>query len=161
MYTIIVKMILINNYMIEFKKVCENFNLVFNNAREPIREIFLNAHLEIVRDSSQGASFEEVLSALQQRVWIDSTNASEELDIEKNIKRIWCQTKIIYQDSLSETPRSLQTLYQESIFEGVFFNSSKLHDYASKIANNCETLFIYKCISSIKKNLSQPQKELS
>lgn len=146
--------------MIEFKKVCENFNLAFNNARQPTREIFLNTHLEIVRDPSQEASFEEILSALQQRIWIDSTHATEELDIEKNIKRIWCQTKFIYQESLSETPRSLQTLYQQSVFEKVFFNSSKLHEYASKIISNCEALSIYKCISSIKKNLSQPTREL-
>lgn len=146
--------------MIEFKKVCENFNLVFNNARQPTREIFLNTHLEIVRDPSQGASFEEILSALQQRVWIDSTHATEELDIEKNMKRIWCQTKFIYQESLSKTPRSLETLYQQSIFERVFFNSSKLHEYTSKIVSNCENLSIYKCLFSIKKKLSQAKKEL-
>lgn len=139
--------------MIDFKTVCGNFNIIFNNKIKSNENLFLNADFNIINNVLEKASLKDIISSLQNRKWTGSTE-------EESIKRIWIQTKVIYSEEFNQNIKDIQDFYQKSIIEGSFCDLSKLNEYASIIKEKCELLLISKGISSVKKYLDQPSQEL-
>lgn len=138
--------------MIEFKTVCENFNTVFINSKKSNQTLFLNASLEIVKDRSQQASVEQIISKLQQRTWKDSSKSPSET--EEAIQKIWEQTQSIYSDSFKHNTKRLD-LYQNSINSSTIDTSNSI-DIKRK---ECEELLKVALVSSMKQASSSSIEE--
>lgn len=140
--------------MISFNTVIENFNRVYKDRNSSEKHLFLNSSLELIEDSSQKASFFDIVDALQSHKW-EPTSETDTSEVSKKIKKLWLQAKFIYDNepfSIRGKSR-LINLFDKSITEGTFLNPTKLEEYRQQIQSYCEILYICKLIVQAEEKL--------